>query len=150
MNPIGEAAPKDCYEQTQLDDRTGSRRRCRGWRCVVSVTDDTAASDSETATTSAPETTTAPETTSGPDTTSAPSSTAGLDGGWVIDQSNSFAGYRIGEELANIGTVTAVGRTSNVEASLQFAGSQVTPDYEYHSGFYAGFMHYEEKSAIQP
>ena len=93
---------------------------------IASVTDDTAASDSETATTSAPETTTAPETTSGPDTTSAPSSTAGLDGGWVIDQSNSFAGYRIGEELANIGTVTAVGRTSNVEASLQFAGSQVT------------------------
>jgi polyisoprenoid-binding protein YceI len=84
---------------------------------VAAVTETTAASD----TTSAAETTTAPEMT----TTASPT-TEGLDGEWVVDQENSFAGYRIGEELASIGTVTAVGRTSDVEATLTFVGSEVT------------------------
>ncbi len=53
-------------------------------------------------------------------------STDGLDGTWVVDQSLSFAGYRITEELASIGAATAVGRTSDVDASLTFAGTQVT------------------------
>lgn len=65
-------------------------------------------------------------TTAAPQTTSAPVATDGLDGSWVVDQADSFAGYRIGEELASIGTATAVGRSSDIEASLTFAGSAVT------------------------
>jgi len=83
---------------------------------IESVVDDTEApSSSESA-----------DTTAAPVTTSAPVSADGLDGTWTVDQSNSFAGYRIGEELASIGTVEAVGRTSDVDASLTFAGSAVT------------------------
>lgn len=52
--------------------------------------------------------------------------TAGLDGTWVIDQSVSFAGYRIDEELASIGATTAVGRTSEIDASLTVSGTGIT------------------------
>ena len=93
---------------------------------VAAVTGDTAPPDSDAGAAPAPETTSAPEPTSAPETTSAPSLADGVDGVWVVDQENSFAGYRIGEELASIGTVTAVGRTSNVDAELTFAGSAVT------------------------
>ncbi len=90
---------------------------------IESVVDDTEApSSSESADTTAE----SADTTAAPDTTSAPVSADGLDGTWTVDQSNSFAGYRIGEELASIGTVEAVGRTSDVDASLTFAGSAVT------------------------
>ncbi len=64
--------------------------------------------------------------TSAPVTTSAVVATESLDGIWTVDESVSFAGYRIGEELASIGTATAVGRTGNIEASLTFAGNTVT------------------------
>lgn len=50
----------------------------------------------------------------------------GLDGAWTVDQSASFVGYRIDEELASLGAITAVGRTSDITANLQFAGSDVT------------------------
>jgi polyisoprenoid-binding protein YceI len=50
----------------------------------------------------------------------------GLDGAWTVEQSASFVGYRIDEELASIGAITAVGRTSDIAATLQFAGSEVT------------------------
>ena len=91
---------------------------------VAAVTEDTAtegtqaAGDQTTETTEAAqgqttETTEAPATTAPP-----PAASEGLDGTWVVEQANSFAGYRIGEELANIGTVTAVGRTSNIEGNL--------------------------------
>ena len=109
---------------------------------IAAVTDDTTTTTADagtpettaaTETSSAPQTTTAdsstPETTAATETTSASETTAGpatLDGSWDIDQSASFAGYRIGEELANIGTVTAVGRTTDVEATLTFAGTAVT------------------------
>ena len=83
---------------------------------IESVADDT----------EAPPSNESADTTSAPETTSAPVSADGLDGTWTVDQSNSFAGYRIGEELASIGTVEAVGRTSDVDASLTFAGSTVT------------------------
>lgn len=84
---------------------------------VAAVTEDTttlAPSGQEAATTAAPQTTNAPVVSDG------------LDGSWVVDQADSFAGYRIGEELASIGTTTAVGRTRDIEASLTFAGSAVT------------------------
>lgn len=50
-----------------------------------------------------------------------------LAGTWVLSgEGISFVGYRIGEELANIGTTTAVGRTSDVVVSLEFDGEVIT------------------------
>ena len=49
-----------------------------------------------------------------------------LAGTWTLSQQGtSFVGYRIGEELANIGTVTAVGRTSDIVATLDFDGASI-------------------------
>ncbi len=46
----------------------------------------------------------------------------GVDGAWgVAADGETFAGYRVGEELANIGTATAVGRTAGVAASVEIA-----------------------------
>ena len=53
-----------------------------------------------------------------------PGSLASLAGTWTLsERGESFVGYRIGEELANIGTATAVGRTSEIVATLQFDGA---------------------------
>src|SRR6185436_17830389 len=42
----------------------------------------------------------------------------GIDGNWTIDSTQkSFLGYRVKEQLANIGANTAVGRTSKVSGS---------------------------------
>ena len=63
-------------------------------------------------------------------TTQGPESTVpnrdGLDGSWSADTEVSFVGYRIDEELASIGAITAVGRTNQITADLEFQGSQVT------------------------
>ncbi len=54
-------------------------------------------------------------------------SLADLAGTWTLSQQGaSFVGYRIGEELANIGTTTAVGRTSDIVAALEFDGAAIT------------------------
>ena len=68
---------------------------------------------------------TLPETT---DTTAAmEGETIALDGTWtVLSDENSFAGYRVGEELASIGVTEAVGRTSGVTGSLELEGSTLT------------------------
>jgi polyisoprenoid-binding protein YceI len=58
----------------------------------------------------------------------------GIDGTWNVDTSlgsfsdftDSFVGYRVQEQLANIGGNTAVGRTPDVSGSLTIAGTQVT------------------------
>jgi len=50
-----------------------------------------------------------------------------LAGTWVLSgQGSSFVGYRIGEELANIGTATAVGRTGDVVVTLEFDGAVIS------------------------
>ena len=56
-----------------------------------------------------------------------------LDGLWSVnttlgsyeDYTSSWAGYRVGEELAGIGTTEAVGRTPAVSGTLEIAGSTV-------------------------
>ncbi|MYB21890.1 MAG: YceI family protein [Chloroflexi bacterium] len=54
-------------------------------------------------------------------------SLADLAGSWIIsERGESFVGYRIGEEIADIGTTTAVGRTGQIEASLEFDGAVIT------------------------
>lgn len=58
----------------------------------------------------------------------------GVDGTWNVDTSlgsfsdfsDSFVGYRVQEQLANIGGNTAVGRTPDVSGSLTIAGTKVT------------------------
>ena len=58
----------------------------------------------------------------------------GLDGTWNVDPSigsfsdfsGSFVGYRVEEELANVGAATAVGRTPNVTGSVTLSGTTIT------------------------
>lgn len=60
-------------------------------------------------------------------TSSAGSTSPGLAGTWVPDTSKTnFLGYRVVEELARVGTSTAVGRTSVVSGSVVLTESQVT------------------------
>lgn len=50
-----------------------------------------------------------------------------LTGVWTVAAgTNSFAGYRVKEELARIGATTAVGRTTALAGSLRFDGSAIT------------------------
>lgn len=59
-----------------------------------------------------------------------------LTGTWSVDTSTgewdyeqatgSFVGFRVGEELVGIGTTEAVGRTGNVNGTLDIAGQQLT------------------------
>ena len=63
--------------------------------------------------------------------TAAPSSPdvgeVGLVGDWaLVAGADSFVGYRVQEELARIGAATAVGRTSDLSASLSFDGTAIT------------------------
>ncbi len=52
---------------------------------------------------------------------------ARLDGTWTVaDDTDSFVGYRIGEELASIGTTEAVGRTSVVDGTVTISGGTLT------------------------
>lgn len=49
-----------------------------------------------------------------------------VSGTWLVDTSlESFVGYRVQEELANIGATTAVGRTPGVEGSVVIDGQTV-------------------------
>lgn len=59
--------------------------------------------------------------------TPAAAETDALAGTWTLaDNGESFVGYRVKEELASIGAFTAVGRTSNLTATMQFDGSAIT------------------------
>jgi polyisoprenoid-binding protein YceI len=78
------------------------------------------------------------ETTAGSDTTAASGSAEGGDisGSWTVDTetgdfdfdtaSGTFAGVRIAEELASIGSTTAVGRTGDVAGTVVIDGTTVT------------------------
>jgi len=85
-------------------------------------------------TTSAAPQTAAPSAGGSAAASSDPGTATGLDGTWSVDPSvgsfsdfsGSFVGYRIDEELANIGAQTAVGRTPDVTGSLTLAGTQLT------------------------
>jgi len=58
----------------------------------------------------------------------------GIEGDWTVDASvgsfddfsGTWAGYRFEEELASIGTNTAVGRTPEVTGTMTVAGDEVT------------------------
>ncbi len=64
-------------------------------------------------------------------------SSAGIDGTWTIAAAGeTFVGYRVQEELAGVGAVTAVGRTSDVEGTVTIQGGVVQPG----SGFTANLQ----------
>ncbi|MGE3962016.1 MAG: YceI family protein [Dehalococcoidia bacterium] len=93
---------------------------------VASVATATATSAGDTSTAN-----TATATTTSAATAAATSEAGGaaegdLTGAWTVDSANSFVGYRIDEELAQIGSTTAVGRTSDVTGTLEFDGSTIT------------------------
>jgi polyisoprenoid-binding protein YceI len=50
-----------------------------------------------------------------------------LTGDWTLaGGGSSFAGYRVGQQVAGIGGETVVGRTDSVEGSLSFDGTAIT------------------------
>jgi polyisoprenoid-binding protein YceI len=65
---------------------------------------------------------------------SSSATSGGVDGTWnvdtsigsVADASGTFVGYRVQEQLANIGANTAVGRTGDVTGSLTMTGTKIT------------------------
>jgi polyisoprenoid-binding protein YceI len=65
---------------------------------------------------------------------SSATTSGGLDGTWNVDPSigsfsdfsGSFVGYRVDEELANVGAATAVGRTPDVTGSVTLNGTSIT------------------------
>ncbi len=60
-------------------------------------------------------------------TTSGGTASAGLAGTWVPDTSKTnFLGYRVVEELARVGTATAVGRTSAITGEVVLTETEVT------------------------
>ena len=68
-----------------------------------------------------------PESGTAAAATPAAPQTSDLAGTWrLAANGESFVGYRVKEELARIGTTTAVGRTSDLTATLQFDGEAIT------------------------
>lgn len=62
-----------------------------------------------------------------PSPTTEATSSEGLLGDWVLAaDGESFVGYRVVEELARVGTTTAVGRSSDVTGSLAYDGTAIT------------------------
>ena len=65
---------------------------------------------------------------------SAATEAGSLDGTWTVDTSigsfsdftSSFVGYRVAEQLANVGATTAVGRTPKVSGTLTVSGTSIT------------------------
>jgi polyisoprenoid-binding protein YceI len=83
-----------------------------------------AALDAAKTVSSTPSTSNTPTTSS---TAGNEGSSSGLPGTWnLVAGGSSFAGYRVQEELAGIGSATAVGRTTALTGTLQFDGKQVT------------------------
>ena len=92
-------------------------------------------SASPTATASAaPATSTDPDASATGPAASSATTGEGLDGTWNVDPSigsfsdfsGSFVGYRVDEELANVGAATAVGRTPDVTGSVTLSGSTIS------------------------
>ena len=102
---------------------------------VESVTDSTAA-PATSGDTSASTSTVASTAATAATATTAGTAAGGVAGTWVVDTetgefdyesaTGTFAGFRIEEELASIGSTTAVGRTGDVTGSMVIDGTTVT------------------------
>jgi polyisoprenoid-binding protein YceI len=103
---------------------------------VESVTDSTAAPTTSEATSDSTATSTTAPAADSAATTADAETDGGVTGTWVVDTetgdfdyesaTGTFAGFRIEEELASIGSTTAVGRTGDVTGSMVIDGSTVT------------------------
>ncbi len=77
-----------------------------------------------------------PDTTAAPETTAAAPSAGDVSGSWTVDTESgefdyetatgSFVGFRVNEELAAIGSATAVGRTGTLTGSIEIDGTTLT------------------------
>ena len=88
---------------------------------VASISSPTATAEVTPASTS----TTAATTTTDVTATATPAVDPADVPSWELVAADSFVGYRVVEELANIGANTAVGRTSSVGGSLVFDGTAI-------------------------
>lgn len=71
-----------------------------------------------------------------PTSTTAPTGTPGIDGTWKVDTTSgafdfesatgTFVGFRVQENLARVGSNTAVGRTNAVTGTMKIEGTKVT------------------------
>jgi polyisoprenoid-binding protein YceI len=102
---------------------------------AVSLGSAPPAASSATAAADAASPTPADTTDGGAGATAGRSTSGGsFDGTWSVDPSigsfsdftSSFVGYRVQEELANVGAATAVGRTPNVTGTLEMDGTTIT------------------------
>jgi polyisoprenoid-binding protein YceI len=88
--------------------------------------DDAVAAATSTSTTAAPSDSGSDSEGSSTTPTTAPAD-SGVEGTWIVTAGgDSFAGYRVAEELAGIGFTEAAGRTSDVDATLVIEGESVT------------------------
>jgi polyisoprenoid-binding protein YceI len=96
---------------------------------LSTATPSNSASPPAASTSAAPTGTPVPSATSAaatPSSTTAAAST-GINGNWTVDSTQkSFLGYRVKEQLVNIGANTAVGRTSKVTGKAVIAGDGLT------------------------
>lgn len=95
---------------------------------AVSSIEDDATATAEPAATATRAASPDPTATASPTPTAATpdADAAALDGVWTLsERGESFAGYRVEEELATIGYKEAVGRTSGIEASVMIAGGEL-------------------------
>ena len=107
---------------------------------AVSLEAATESVSSTTATTDTASDDTAPEgtddSTAASDTTAAAAVTVELPGVWSVDTESgefdfesatgTFAGFRINEKISEVGDATAVGRTGDVEGSIEIAGTTLS------------------------
>lgn len=102
---------------------------------AVSLSSATPSSAAAASTSAAPASSAAPvSSTSAAPASSASTGGGSLDGTWNVDTSigsfsdftSSFVGYRVNENLANVGSTVAVGRTPKVSGSMTFAGNTIT------------------------
>jgi polyisoprenoid-binding protein YceI len=103
---------------------------------VADAADDTTTTADETTTTEGATASTGAATTTDTTATTAAASADGVSGTWTVDtetgdfdyetSTGTFAGFRIEEELASIGSTTAVGRTGDVSGSITIDGTTLT------------------------
>jgi polyisoprenoid-binding protein YceI len=110
-----------------------------GGSAPAAVSLASASPDAAAAATAVPTTASAaaPSDSAAASASGAPASAGGagsLDGTWNVDTSigsfsdfsSSFVGYRVNENLAQVGSTTAVGRTPKVSGSLTLQGTTIT------------------------
>ncbi len=103
---------------------------------VAQVEADAEPNDQATTTTAGSESSTTTAATGSTETTTSAATAGDVTGSWAVDNESgefdyesatgSFVGFRINEELAAIGSATAVGRTGTLTGSIEIDGTILT------------------------